>query len=669
MKYLTVLLFSLLTLACTTKQMQSGIDLPGMDKNVMPQQDFFRYVNGTWLEKTEIPADKSNYGIFTALADQAREDLKVIIEEAAAGSYPAGSDKQKVGDFYLSFLDTTAIEAKGLKPLQAELAAINQLTTKEELVDYMVHLRKIGVQTPVAFFVAQDLKQSDRHISFLNQSGTGLPDRDYYFKADQKFAYIRLSYVRYIADLFALAGMENGAVQAEMILKLETALAQVQWTRVENRDPDKTYNRFAITGLDSLAPGYDWQRFLDGLGVSGETDIIVRQPGFMEAFGKMFTSVPLQDWKSYLTFKLLDGYADALSRDFDNLHFAFHGKTLSGTEKQQLRWKRAVDAIDGVLGEVVGKIYVEKHFPPQSKERMKVLVENLIEAYRGRIQQLDWMSADTKKQALAKLDKFKPKIGYPDKWRDYSDLSIDRADLVANMMKASEFEFNFNRNKLGQPVDPTEWGMTPQTVNAYYSATRNEVVFPAAILQPPFFNMEADDAVNYGGIGAVIGHEVTHGFDDQGSKYDGNGNLNMWWTEEDRSRFDERANKLAAQYETYSPIDTMHLNGKLTLGENIADLGGLTISYHAYQNSLHGKTAPVIDGFSGEQRFFMGWAQVWRRKYRDDELRRRVLTDPHSPSEYRVIGIVSNIPEFYQAFGVQEGDKLYRTPEERIIIW
>ncbi len=651
-------------------KLQSGIDRENFDPATRPQDDFYGYVNGAWLQKTVIPEDKSNYGAATELFDESEKNLREIIEESArAADKPEGSDAQKVGDFYLSYMDTARVEKLGLKPIENDLAQIRKIATRQDLIKQFAHFNKVQVQTPFGFWVNQDLKNSTEYILYFNQSGLGLPDRDYYFKDDAKFQEIRQKYLTYIEKILTLGGQDNAAAKAARIMEMETGLAQYHWTRVENRDRDKTYNKYALAQLTGLTPDFDWPYFMKASDVSGAPAVIIRQPSFFEGFNGIFAKYSVEDWKSYCSWKLLDGAAPLLPQRFVDAHFEFRQKTLSGIEKNRPRWKRAVSGVNDVLGEVVGRIYVERYFKPEAKARMVELVENLKRAYRERIQQLDWMSPETKQQALAKLAKFNTKIGYPDKWKDYSQLVIKKDELVQNYLRSSVLEYRREIDKLGKPIDREEWFMTPQTVNAYYNPAMNEIVFPAAILRPPFFNMAADDAVNYGAIGAVIGHEITHGFDDQGRKSDGDGNLRDWWTEQDAAEFKKRAGVLIEQYNGYNPVDSMQVNGELTLGENIADLGGLTIAYNAYKMSLQGKEAPVIDGFTGEQRFFLGYAQVWRRKYRDEELRRRILTDPHSPSRYRAIGVLSNMPEFYRAFGVKEGDVMYRSDDMRVKIW
>ncbi|MGA9525471.1 MAG: M13 family metallopeptidase [Myxococcaceae bacterium] len=642
-----------------------------MDTSVRPQDDFYRYVNGIWLKTAKIPADKSRYGSFIELRDKSEAALKEIIEEAARAKAEPGSELQKVGDLYRAFMDTEQVEQLGVTPVKADLARVESLKSKKELPVFFAELQRMGVATPFAFYVWQDAKQADRYIAHVSQAGLGLPDRDYYFKTEPRFVEVRAAYHDYIARLLELSGRktEDARAAAKRIVAFETALAEKHWERAKNRDREATYNLRSLEELESAAPGFSFARFLETAGASKTPGVIVRQPDYFTAMGKLLQSTRLSTLKEYLSFKVLDGAAPYLSSAFEQAHFEFRGKALQGQEEIQPRWKRAVSAVESSLGEVVGKLYVEQHFKPESKARMEQLVENLRSAFRQGIDELEWMSPETKAQAREKLAKFNVKIGYPDKWRDYSALEVEPGSLVANLKRAAAFEFQRDVDRLGKPIDRSEWGMTPQTVNAYYSSTMNEIVFPAAILQPPFFNPEADDAVNYGAIGGVIGHEISHGFDDQGSRSDGDGNLRNWWTDEDKKAFDARAAMLADQYGAFSPIEGMNVNGKLTLGENIGDLSGLTVAYRAWKLSLGGKKAPAIDGFTGAQRFFLGWAQVWRGLERDDYLRQMLLTDPHSPGEFRVNGVVRNMPEFYEAFGVKEGDGTWVPPATRVKIW
>jgi putative endopeptidase len=656
--------------AAPEAELASGIDKSRFDTSVRAEDDLYRFVNGTWLKTFEIPADKSNYGSFTKLADEAEVNLKAIIDEAAASGGPAGSEAQKVGDAYNAFMNEAKAEELKWAPLQAERDAIAKLKTHDDVVKHFGHLSLLGVSAPMGMWVNQDLKQSTEYITYFSQSGLGLPDRDYYFKEGEQFDGYRKAYVDYIEQLLTLAGDKKAKAKAKAIFDLEKTLADKMWTRAENRDRDKTYNKKNAAELKKLSK-LKWTKLFEGMELDEQkrANVIVFQPPYAKALGDIVPKVKVADWKTYLELRLLDAYAPYLHKEAVDTHFAFHGKALSGQAEQRPRWKRGVSFVEGSLGEAVGKIYVDKHFKPEAKARMVQLVENLKKAFATAIDGLEWMSDETKQKAHAKLGKFTTKIGYPDAWRDYSALEITSDDLVGNAMRANMFEHRRNLNKVGGPIDRTEWFMTPQTINAYYNPPMNEIVFPAAILQPPFFNMEADDAVNYGAIGAVIGHELGHGFDDQGRKSDGDGNLVNWWTSEDEERFKTRSDKLVGQYDQFNPIDDLKVNGRLTLGENIGDLGGMTIAYKAYELSLGGKEAPVLDGFTGPQRFFIGWSQIWGRKYRDEELRRRLVVDPHSPSEYRVNGVVANMPEFYSAFGIKEGDKLWLPEDQRVKIW
>jgi predicted metalloendopeptidase len=647
-----------------------GVELKHIDSSVRPQDDFYQYVNGNWLKSTQIPADRARHGTFIELADKSEAALRSIIEETAAvRERKPGSDAQKVGDLYQSFMDTERVEALGLEPLRPELERVAAVASVDALPELFAELLRSGVQTPFLVYVGQDARQSTRYILYAHQSGLGLPDRDYYSKTEPRFVEVRAAYGAYIEKLLTLAGEKDAAAAARAILALETALAEKSWDRVRNRDREATYNLKSVAELEQLTPGFSWARFLKAAGAEQSPGVIIRQPDYFQAMAEQLQKTPLPVLKQYLTFKVLDEAAPLLSSAFEDAHFAFHGKTLQGLQEERPRWKRGVAAVEGALGEVVGKLYVERHFSPDSKRRMQELVDNLRVAFRQGIEQLEWMSPATKAQAQAKLAKFNVKIGYPDKWRDYSKLEIAAGDLVGNLRRASAFEFQRLMDKLGKPIDRIEWGMPPQMVNAYYSSTMNEIVFPAAILQPPFFNPEADDAVNYGAIGAVIGHEISHGFDDQGSRSDGDGNLRDWWSAEDKEAFQQRTGMLVEQYSGFSPLEGMSVNGKLTLGENIGDLSGLTVAYRAYKLSLSGQQAPVMDGFTGDQRFFLGWAQIWRGLYRDDAMRQLLLTNPHSPGQYRVNGVVRNMPEFHQAFGVKEGDGAWLPPEKRVRVW
>ncbi len=650
------------------QKLVSGIEMANIDNSVRPQDDLYRHVNGKWLNSFEIPADKSNYGSFTKLAEEARENVKTIIEEAAKSKAAKGTDAQKVGDLYQSYMDEALLEQIGTQPLVAEFEKINAIKDSADLSEFIAYAQIIA-KGPFGTYVYVDSKDPNTYITQFGQGGLGLPGRDYYTKDDEKSIKIREQYVAHIANTLKLAGVSDADNKAKSIMALETQMANAHWTKEKNRNPIARYNKMSFAELQKLTPNMDWARWQQAAYLPKIDNVLVAQPDYLEAVSKLIKDAPMQQWKDYLTWHVASSAAPYLNTAMAQEKFSFYQGVLSGVKEQEPRWKRGVSLINGTLGEVVGKIYVERHFKPEAKTRMVELVENLRTAYGEGIKGLEWMSEDTKVQALDKLSKFTPKIGYPDKWKDYSELEIKADDLLGNMRRAAVVSVKQNREKLGQPVDRSEWFMTPQTVNAYYNPVMNEIVFPAAILQPPFFNLEADDAVNYGGIGAVIGHEMGHGFDDSGSRYDGDGKLRNWWTEEDLAEFKQRAGQLVEQYNGYTVLDGVQINGEFTLGENIGDLGGLTIAYKAYRLSLNGKEAPVIDGLTGDQRFFMGWAQVWARKYRDEELLKRISTDSHSPSEYRANGIVRNMPAFYQAFNVKEADKLYMPPEKRVKIW
>jgi putative endopeptidase len=651
------------------KTLTSGIELSNMDTSVKPQQDFFRYVNGNWLAKTEIPADKGRWGSFDELRENADKQVLAIVQELAAKTAEPGSDTQKIADFYRSYMDTATLDSLGLEPLKADFAKVDALTSHADLAKLWGELQAYRTGTPVVLFVGQDQKASDQYITLANQSGLGMPDRDYYLNTDEKSKEIQQKYQAYITKVAELAGWAEPAKVATTVYAIESKLAAAQWSRVQNRDRNATYNKLTVAQLAETAPGFDWAVLLGAAKLADVNEVVVRQPTYLTAFAKLQSEIPLADWQTYLKFHMVRASSELLASSFDQASFEFYGKTLSGLEAQREREKRAVAALEDSLGFMLGKMYVERHFKPEAKERMDQMIKNMRVAFKEAIDGLEWMSAETKKAAQEKLAKFNAKIGYPDVWRDYSCLEVKAGDLVGNMRRSGQCEFDRMVAKLGQPVDRNEWGMTPQTVNAYYSSTMNEIVFPAAILQPPFFNVNADDAVNYGAIGGVIGHEITHGFDDQGRRSDGNGNLTDWWQATDAEQFQKRAQLMIDQYSAFNPIDDLKLQGALGLGENIADLGGLTVAFKAYQTSLQGKPAAVIDGFSGDQRFFMGWSQVWRIKFRDASLRQQVITGPHSPGMYRVLGVLSNMPEFYQTFDVKPGDGMYRDDAVRVKIW
>lgn len=665
------------TLAESPAPLVSGIDQSIISKDLRPGDDFYQYANATWLDATQIPADRADYGIFAILDDQTQEQVRELIDQVAAMTDPApGSAQQKVGDFYRSYVNLDARNAAGIDPIRPMIDQVAGVTDVESLSRVMGQLQRFGVGSPMAAYVSVDARKSDEYTVYLTQYGLSLPDRDYYLVDEPRYKELRKELVRYAADLLTaadfaakLGGDATAESLAESILEIETAIAKAQWTKTENRDPEKTYNPAEGDEVQSMVAPFSWAAFRDGYGIPADQSLVVSQPTYFKAIGEIATAHDLDAWKAYMAFRVIDGQAGYLSEELEARNFAFHGTAVSGVDEQRPLWQRAVRATGSVLGELVGQLYVEKHFAPEAKERMNELVDNLKVAFEQRIGTLPWMGKGTQKQAVEKLAKFNTKIGYPDEWKSYDSLAIGGESLAANMIAASEFETVRDLEKLGGPIDRNEWHMTPQTINAYYSPTMNEIVFPAAILQPPFFNLAADDAVNYGGIGAVIGHEISHGFDDKGSKFDGDGNLRNWWTPDDRTEFESRAKGLIAQYSAYEPVDGMPINGELTLGENIGDLGGLSVAYAAYRLSLGGEEAPVIDGLTGDQRFFLGWAQIWRRLYRDAELRKRLLTDPHSPSRYRVNGIVRNMDAFYDAFNIASDDQLYLAPGDRVQIW
>ncbi|MFC7957514.1 M13 family metallopeptidase [Rhodococcoides kroppenstedtii] len=652
----------------TRESRPSGLDLAWVDPSTRAQDDLFEHVNGRWLAEYEIPADRAVDGAFRTLYDRAEEHVRDIVTECAASNPAPGSDAAKIGDLYAAFMDADAIEAAGISPVADELAAVANAADRETLARVLGGLARTGVGGALAHYVDTDSKQSDRYLMHVTQSGLGLPDESYY-RGDEH-AELREKYVAHIGRMFSLAGV---SYDAATVLDVETAVAAGHWDVVKRRDAELSYNLRTWADLTAEAPGFDWDAWVSGTGATTEqwAEVVVRQPSFVTTFAQEWSDRSLDEWKAWATWRIVHSRAPYLTAGLVDENFDFYGRTLTGTEENRERWKRGVSLVQDLMGEAVGKLYVERHFPPESKARMQDLVANLVEAYRRNITDLEWMSPETRSAALAKLDRFTPKIGYPDTWRDYSALEIDAADPVGNYRRGYEFEYRRDLHKLGGPVDRGEWFMTPQTVNAYYNPGMNEIVFPAAILQPPFFDPEADDAANYGGIGAVIGHEIGHGFDDQGAKYDGDGNLVDWWTDSDRAEFGTRTTALIEQYDAFEPkaLPGHHVNGKFTIGENIGDLGGLSIAVEAYRISLEGREAPEIDGLSGLQRVFFGWAQVWRTKARDAEALRRLSIDPHSPPEFRCNGVVRNLDSFHEAFGVTEGDALYLDPAERVRIW
>ncbi|MBV9109605.1 MAG: M13 family metallopeptidase [Gemmatimonadetes bacterium] len=655
-------------LAAQTKEL--GVDTAGFDRTVRPQDDFNQFVNGGWARTHQIPADRTSFGSFVTLTDRSEAAVHQILDEALGTPNAArGSDTQKLGDLYASFMDSARAEQLGATPMRADLAQIAALSSRSGYPALFAWATQLGVDLPFGAFVRQDGKQSDRYALYVGQSGLGLPDRSYYLGQDASLQAARAAYVSYMEALLRLAGQADPAGTAQRVMAFETSLAQVQWDRVRLRDRNATYNKMTVAELQRRAPHFDWAGFFRAAGLGAATDVIVTQPDYMTAMDSILAATPVADVKAYLAVHALDNAAPFLSSAFQNAAFQFHGHTLGGQPQQRARWKRGVGVVQGGLGQMLGKAYVQRNFPPESKAAMQRLVGNLLAAFSQGIDSLTWMSPATKAQAHDKLSHITVKIGYPDVWQDYSALQVSRNDLMGNVRAISHYRWNRMAVRLGQPVDRTEWGMTPQTVNAYYNPSNNEIVFPAAILQPPFFNPAADDAVNYGGIVAVIGHEVSHAFDDQGAKSDAAGNLRDWWTPADAAAFHERTEALAAQYDAYTPLPNLHVNGHLTLGENIGDLSGLAVAYRAYHNSLNGQEAPVIGGFTGDQRFFLGWAQVWRGLYRDEALRNQVMTNPHSPDFIRANGPLVNNAAFYRAFGVKEGDKMYRPENQRVVIW
>ncbi|MCD6026317.1 MAG: family peptidase [Solimicrobium sp.] len=650
----------------------SGIDQKHNDPAIRVQDDFYRHVNGTWLKNTEIPADKSRWGAFNILADKVLQQMHEITIGLSSDKKIAGdSDEQKIRDAYESFMDTKAISALGLKPLDGIFRKVDNVSSKDQLPELIAYFNRVDITAPYNVSIHQDARDSTKYIVDLGQSGLGLPDRDYYLKDDDaKLRGLRDAYQKHIEKMLTMAGETHAKDNAATIMRLETALAKIQWTKVEQRDPVKSYNKIELKNLATLTPGYAMPSYLKALGVEGKiTYVIASQPSYFKGFAKIISETPLANWKTYFKWHALSTNSPLLPANFSDEHFAFYGTLLKGVPKQEVRWKRAIRFVDSDLGEAMGKLYVTHFFPSDYKDKMEKLVNNLLTAYSQSLKQLDWMSATTKKEAQKKLATFMPKIGYPTKWRDYSTLTIRKDDLIGNSLRSNEFKADYEINKLGKPIDRTEWGMTPQTVNAYYNPEMNEIVFPAAILQPPFFQAEAEDAVNYGAIGAVIGHEISHGFDDQGSQYDGKGNLRDWWTKQDHKKFAVKTAALAKQYSAFSPLPGYFVNGELTLGENIADNSGLAIALKAYKISLQGKTAPVIDGLTGEQRFYMGFGQVWQTKSRDETMLVQIKTDPHSPAEFRANGTVQNQSEFYKTFDVKKGDKMFIAPENRVTIW
>jgi len=652
------------------EDLKSGIVRANMDTLVKPGDNFDAYVNGQWIKKNKIPADKASYGSFDILADKAEDNVKAIIEEAAKGDFADGSNEQKIGDFYGDYMDQKARDAKGIAPLTAEFKKIDAIKNYDDLAAYFGKANKTGDMTPFGLGVTEDFKDPTKEMLYSWQGGIGLPEREYYLSQDANSKTIRTKYVTHITNMLKLAGIPDADAAAGKIMALETLMASNHMKKEDTRNTAALYNKYAINDLNKLMPSFNWSLMLKNADIpESQKEIVITQVAYMKTVDGIIKSTPIDMWKTYMKWSVIHGSATILSSDLDKENFSFYGKVLSGTTVQRPQWRRAVNAVNGAMGEIVGEVYVKKYFTPEAKERMETLVKNLLKAYESSIKELPWMTDETKKQALSKLSKFMLKIGYPDKWRDYSTLKVIKGDLYGNMERATEFEYKRQLNKLGKPVDRTEWGMTPQTVNAYYNPGFNEIVFPAAILQPPFFDMTADDAVNYGAIGAVIGHEIGHGFDDQGSTFDGDGVMRNWWTAKDLEAFKQRTGALVAQYSSFKAFPDLNVNGAFTLGENIGDLGGLTIAVKAYKMSLKGKAMPKMDGLTGYQRLFIGFAQAFQEKQRDEALRSQIASDPHSPAHFRVNGTVRNVPEFYEAFNVKPGDSLYLAPEQRVKIW
>lgn len=643
-----------------------GVETDYIDETVAAGDDFYRHVSGKWLDTFEIPEEFSSYGSFTVLFERSEERVRKIIEEAASGNNAVGSVEQKIGDTFASYIDVDAINAAGLDPVADDLAFIDGLSSHDDVAQAMAR-SDLSLNSFLGWWIDVDSKQTDRYIVYLTQSGLGMPNRDYYL--DEKFADKRPKYIAYIEQMLTASRSDDAGTKAQAIYDLELRMAEVHWEPAKRRNRDLTYNLKTAEELAAFAPGVTWSAVFEAGGLGAQNEFVVREDDAIQKLAAIFSETPVETWRDYLRFHHLRSNAGVLPSTFDEATFAFFSTELRGTPKQRERWKRGVAAVNGSLGEAVGQVYVDQHFPASSKAEMDALVVNLRNALDERLDTLPWMSETTQAQAHAKLEKFTPKIGYPEKWQDYSDFEVVRGDAYANSKAANVFEWNDQLSKLGNPIDKTEWFMNPQTVNAYYSPNRNEIVFPAAILQAPFFDPGADPAVNYGGIGAVIGHEIGHGFDDQGRKSDGDGMLRDWWTEEDTANFKKLTDRLGAQYATYEAIEGFPVNPELTMGENIGDIGGLAMAYHAYKLSLNGEEAPVIDGYTGDQRFFLAWAQVWKRIVREERLKNQVTTDPHAPAQFRVNGVVRNMDVWYDAFDVTEEHELYLPPEERVQIW
>lgn len=660
--------------AFVLKTLLKGPDQNAMDKKADPRQDFYQYANGNWVKNNPVPASETRWTSFNIVAERNNEILKKILEETAADmNAPYGSSRQRVGDLYRCMMDTVRLDKDGFTPIKPLLDEVDKIASYEDIIKNIAKQHRMGMDPLFGFGVSPDVRNSEVYAVYTSQSGLGLPDRDYYLKDDDKSKNIRSKYVKHMMRMFELIGYNKAEANtaALKIMEFETKLAAVSMTRLERRDIEKQYNKKSLAELQKLTPMFSWDTYLTATGYKQKKfdSVIVMQPQFMEQVSLCFTDYPLSSWKAYLKWNILNTAADMLSSDFQKQNFAFYGTTLNGQKEQKPRWKRAIGTVNGFIGELLAQEYVKVAFTPESKKRVNEMVDNLMAVYKKRLENVEWMSPETRQRALEKLSTMGRKLGYPEKWEEYKGLEIKNDSYVNNYLRVSEWQYTDNMNKLGTPIDRAKWGMLPQTVNAYYTPLLNEIVFPAAILQPPFFNAEAEDAVNYGSMGAVIGHEISHGFDDEGSKFDSKGNLNNWWTAEDRAKFEAKTKILVNQFNQFKVMDSVFVNGELTLGENIADLAGLSVAFEAYMLSLQNKPKENIDGLTPEQRFFVGFAQVWKNNARPEFLRNQVMTDPHSPGKFRVLGPLSNMPEFYNAFGVKQGDKMWRAETERAKIW
>jgi putative endopeptidase len=656
----------------TEAELVSGVHLDALDRSTRPQDDFYQFVNGGWLDSTEIPEIYSGYTVYHEVNERVEIALREIIEAAADSPGVKGSESQQVGDIYGSWMDVEGINAAGIAPVQSELDLVAAVDSVSSLVGAMAQLSRLGVMVPYANYVEPDREDSSRNTLYFYQRGITMPNRDYYLQLDnENFTRARSELTPYIGRMLQRSGLDESAANAaaESVFDLETAIAAAQWDSVSSRDPQKIFNPYSIDGLAALGDSLDWELTLKQLGVEGQDRVVIEQPSYFAALNGMLSTIPLATWKHYLAFRVMDSRAQHLDEATAAIRFDYRYRVLRGQKEELPRWKQGVAVVDEMVGEAVGKLYVAEYFPPAAKAKMEELVQNVVETLGASLEDLEWMSEETRIKAKEKLAKFTPKIGYPDEWKDYSTLDISAGDHYGNVTRAIEWQHQRELTKLGQPVDNKEWFMTPQTVNAYYDPTKNEIVFPAARLQPPFFQLNADDAINYGAVGGVIGHEISHGFDDSGSQFDGDGNLVNWWTDDDKAAFNKRTKVLVEQFNAFEPVEGMHINGELTLGENIGDLSGVAMAYRAYINSLDGEEPPVIDGFTGPQRFFIGYAMSRKGKYQEASSVSRLASDPHSPLEYRVNGPYPNIDAFHEAFGTQEGDGMWLPPEERVKIW